>query len=128
MATPAVAVLAGRYRLVRQLGAGGMGRVWLAHDEQLDRDVALKELVLGDDMPAPERERAILRARREARAIAQFDHPHVVRLHGVEHTDAGPWIVMEYVPSRSLQQVINDGGGIEPARAAAIGLAVLDAL
>jgi serine/threonine protein kinase len=120
--------IAGRYRLVRPLGEGGMGRVWLARDEMLRRDVAVKELVpspgLGSDQQRELRERSI----REARAIARLNHPNVVRIFDVLHADGEPWIVMEFVPSRSLQQVLSEHGPVAPAEAARIGLAVLAGL
>jgi len=120
--------IAGRYRLVRPLGQGGMGRVWLAWDEILRRDVAIKELVappgLGSDDQREMRERSI----REARAIARLNHTNVVRIFDVLHADGDPWIVMEFVSSRSLEQVLAEDGPLTPAEAARIGLAVLAAL
>nr|WP_325050882.1 hypothetical protein [Micromonospora musae] len=76
-------LIGGRYRLLGEVGRGGMGRVWRAHDEMLHRDVAVKQIVppswLADD------ERAELRSRtlREARTAARLADPHVVRLHDV---------------------------------------------
>ncbi len=119
--------LAGRYRLIRPLGQGGMGRVWLAHDEMLRRDVAIKELVapgLSGEQQREMRERSI----REARAIARLNHTNVVRIFDVLNADGEPWIVMEFVASRSLQQVLTEDGPVTPAEAARIGLAVLAAL
>ena len=121
-------VLAGRYRLLLPLGQGGMGRVWRAVDELLLRDVAVKELVL--PAAATDRERGDLRERalREARAIARIDQANVVRLFDVVHDGGQPWIVMELVPSRSLQDVLSAYGPIAPARAARIGLGILAGL
>src|SRR4029450_10004804 len=68
------------------------------------------------------------RTLREARSAARLNHPHVVRVYDVVHEDGQPWIVMEYVASRSLHQVINEDGPYSPGAAARIGLAVLDAL
>jgi tRNA A-37 threonylcarbamoyl transferase component Bud32 len=121
-------LVAGRYRLHEPVGAGGMGRVWMARDEMLDRDVAVKEFVPPDWMTDPERARLRDRTLREARSAARLNHPHVVRIYDVVHADDLPWIVMEYVPSRSLHQVVNSDGPYAPAVAARIGLAVLDAL
>ncbi|WP_127502019.1 serine/threonine protein kinase [Actinoplanes solisilvae] len=121
-------LLAARYRLVKSLGEGGMGVVWEARDELLDRDVAVKELApngLSEAELGDLRERAI----REARAIARVDHPNVVRIFDVVHDDDdAPWIVMELVRSRSLHDVVNEDGPVTPERAAEIGLAVLSAL
>ncbi|MEU5565392.1 protein kinase domain-containing protein [Micromonospora musae] len=121
-------LIGGRYRLLGEVGRGGMGRVWRAHDEMLHRDVAVKQIVppawLADD------ERAELRSRtlREARTAARLADPHVVRLYDVIEVDGDPWIVMEYVPSRTLQDVLDAEGPLAPERAARIGLAVLAAL
>ncbi|MEV4351911.1 serine/threonine-protein kinase [Actinoplanes sp. NPDC049596] len=121
-------LVAGRYRLGEPVGAGGMGRVWRARDEMLDRDVAVKEFVPPEWMSDEERVRLRDRTLREARSAGRLNHPHVVRIYDVVHADGLPWIVMEYVPSRSLYQVIHDDGPYSPATTARIGLALLDAL
>jgi len=121
-------LIAGRYRLHEPVGTGGMGRVWLARDEMLDRDVAVKEFVPPAWMTDDEKDRLRTRTLREARSAARLNHPHVVRIYDVVHADDLPWIVMEYVPSRSLYQVIGEDGPFQPAAAARIGLDVLDAL
>src|SRR3954468_4665226 len=121
-------LVAGRYRLPEPVGSGGMGRVWLARDEMLDRDVAVKEFVPPDWMTDEEQARLRPRSVRQARSAPRLNHPHVVRIYDVVHADDLPWIVMEYVPSRSLHQVINEDGAFPPVAAATIGLAVLDAL
>ena len=105
-----------------------MGRVWMARDEMLDRDVAVKEFVPPDWMTDAEKNRLRDRTLREARSAARLNHPHVVRIYDVVHADDLPWIVMEYVPSRSLHQVINTDGPYPPVVAARIGLDILDAL
>jgi eukaryotic-like serine/threonine-protein kinase len=121
-------LVAGRYRLLEPVGAGGMGRVWLARDEMLARDVAVKEFVPPDWMTDEEKARLRDRTLREAQSAGRLNHPHVVRVFDVVHAEGLPWIVMEYVPSRSLHQVINEDGPFSPAAAAKIGLDVLDAL
>ena len=121
-------LVAGRYRLREPVGTGGMGRVWLARDEMLDRDVAVKEFVPPDWMTDEEKSRLKDRTLREARSAARLNHPHVVQIYDVVHADGLPWIVMEYVPSRSLHQVISQDGPLTPAATARIGLDVLDAL
>jgi serine/threonine protein kinase len=117
-----------RYRLVSQLGAGGMGRVWLGYDEVLRRDVAVKEIVPPPGLTAVEQDLSNTRSLREARAIARLNHPSVVRIYDVVPKQPYPWIVMEYVPSRSLHQVVAQDGPLPPVEVARIGLAVLDAL
>jgi tRNA A-37 threonylcarbamoyl transferase component Bud32 len=121
-------LVADRYRLREPVGSGGMGRVWLARDEVLDRDVAVKEFVPPEWMTVEEQNRLRDRTLREARSAGRLNHPHVVRVFDVVHEDDQPWIIMEYVPSRSLYQVITDDGPYSPGAAARIGLSVLDAL
>ncbi len=121
-------LVAGRYRLLEPVGAGGMGRVWLARDQMLDRDVAIKEIVPPDWMSDAEKDRLHSRTLREARSAARLTHPHVVRVYDVVHAEGLSWIVMEYVASRSLYQVLTSKGPYPPVEAARIGLAVLDAL
>ncbi|MFI6596738.1 serine/threonine-protein kinase [Nonomuraea sp. NPDC050536] len=119
--------IAGRYQLQEPIGKGGMGIVWRAHDELLDRTVAVKEVryaaALGDEVQLLNR-----RTMREARAAARFEHPNAIIVHDVIEEDGRPWIVMQLVPSRSLGAVIKQDGPLPPKRVAEIGLAVLDAL
>ncbi|MEV4760915.1 serine/threonine-protein kinase [Micromonospora sp. NPDC049559] len=117
-----------RYRLVRLVGTGGMGRVWLARDEMLHRDVAVKEVVPPQWLTPDERAELRRRTLREARTAARLSHPNVVRVYDVVHDGLNPWIVMEYVPSRSLHDVLTEDGPLPPRRVAEIGLAVLAAL
>ncbi|HEX7744304.1 MAG TPA: serine/threonine-protein kinase, partial [Micromonosporaceae bacterium] len=128
MSAAPVNLVADRYRLVEPLGQGGMGRVWKARDEVLHRDVAIKELVPPPGLTDDERREMRERSLREARAIAQLNNINVVRVFDVLRTDGDPWIVMEYVPSRSLQDVLATDGPVSPVRAAEIGLGVLGAL
>ncbi|GIF62839.1 hypothetical protein Ais01nite_08740 [Asanoa ishikariensis] len=121
-------VIANRYRLIAPLGQGGMGRVWLAHDELLRRDVALKELVPPPGLTQDERREMRERSMREARAIARLNQVNVVRVFDVLHTGDDPWIVMELVHSRSLHGVLAAEGPLPPTRVAEIGLSVLAAL
>ncbi|MFI9625377.1 protein kinase [Streptomyces sp. NPDC052042] len=126
--TDAGLLLAGRYRLGRVLGRGGMGKVWRAHDEVLHRTVAVKELTAGQY--AAEADRAVLHARtqKEARAAARITHPGVVTVHDVIEYDNRPWIVMQYVDGPSLADSVKESGEVEPREAARIGLHVLGAL
>ncbi|MCA2214233.1 serine/threonine-protein kinase [Jidongwangia harbinensis] len=121
-------LLVGRYRLGESLGRGGMGQVWLARDETLDRDVAVKEIILPPELMAGERDAVQRRTLREARAAARLSHGNVVQVYDVLQADGRTWIVMEYVPSRSLQEVVAADGPLEPRRAAQMGLQILAAL
>src|SRR4028118_1799081 len=121
-------LVAGRYSVTGVLGRGGMGVVWDATDEVLNRPVALKEV----QFPAhlTDEERADLRARtlREARTAARLVHPCVTTLYDVVEEDGRPWLVMERVESRSLQEVVQRSGPLPWRTAARIALDVLDAL
>src|SRR5215468_7508167 len=121
-------VVAGRYELLDPVGHGAMGTVWRARDLRLDREVAVKEVRLPGLMTA--HERSVLRERslREARVAARLTHPGVVTVHDVIEVEGSPWIIMELVPSRSLAQVLGDDGPMPPARAAAMGMTLLEAL
>ncbi|NEA85508.1 serine/threonine protein kinase [Streptomyces sp. SID7958] len=121
-------VIAGRYRLLGKLGHGGMGTVWRAKDETVDREVAVKEPRVPDHLPDRERANAFERMRREARAAARLDHPAVVNVHDVAVVDGQPWIVMELVQGRSLGAVLQEEGTLSPREAARVGLEVLGAL
>ncbi|TDC28652.1 serine/threonine protein kinase, partial [Micromonospora sp. KC213] len=121
-------VIAGRYRLLEPVGRGGMGRVWRALDEVLHREVAVKEVLPPNWLSEPEGDELRRRTLREARTAARLRHPNVVRVYDVVPVDGDPWIVMEYVPSRTLQDVLNDEGPLDPARAAGVGRALLAAL
>lgn len=120
--------LAGRYRIVRQLGRGGMGVVWRAVDEVLGREVAVKELRTYSDAAAPELADLRLRMTREARAAARVRHPGVVAVHDVTEHEGRPVIVMELVEGPSLDDVLAERGTVDPAEAARIGAHVLEAL
>jgi serine/threonine protein kinase len=121
-------LVGGRYRLTTVVGRGGMGTVWRAHDELLDRDVAVKEVLLPPGLEAAERDILYQRTFREARASARLNHPGVVTVHDVVREDGRPWIVMEFVRARALQEIIDRDGPLPPRRVAEIGLQLLEAL
>ncbi|WP_021597218.1 serine/threonine-protein kinase [Actinomadura welshii] len=121
-------LLAGRYRLTSVVGRGGMGTVWRARDETLDREVAIKEVLLPDGLSDAERENRHRRTLREARASARLNHPGVVTVHDVVDEDDRPWIVMELVRARSLQEIVEEDGPLPPGRVATIGRQIAGAL
>ncbi|MEO3813393.1 serine/threonine-protein kinase [Sphaerisporangium sp. B11E5] len=121
-------VVAGRYRLVEQLGCGGMGVVWRALDLVLGREVAVKELRGVERLTPQEREVFCVRTFREARAAGRIGHPGVAAVYDVFAEDGYPWIVMQLVSSRTLRAVAWESGGLTPRRVAEIGSQVLEAL
>ena len=121
-------VIAGRYRLKEPIGRGAMGTVWRASDEILDREVAVKELRISDGLPPDERAKAYQRTHREARTAARLSHPGVVTVFDVAEEDGRPWIIMELVAARSLDQIIAHDGPVPPHRAAHAGRQLLAAL
>ncbi|MFI9240215.1 protein kinase [Streptomyces sp. NPDC053079] len=121
-------VLAGRYRLLDELGRGGMGVVWRARDEVLGREVAVKEVRAPAGLPAPDVRHLYARLEREGRAAARISHRNVVTVHDVVDEEGRPWIVMELVRGMSLADLLQADGPLDPARAAHIGAQVLAAL
>ena len=114
-------VFADRYRVIRRLGAGGMATVWLAEDERLGRQVAIKRLKT--DAP----EESLARFRREARLGATLNHPNFVSVFDTVATDEGALIVMEYVPGHSLEDLPGDGP-MDPDEVVSILRGAADAL
>ncbi len=107
----------GHYRIVRELGQGAMGVVYLAHEESLNRTVALKVL-------APqliEDEEILQRFQLEARSLAQLNHRNIVQIYLVGEDDGQHFFAMEHVPS-SLEQLLRDQGALDSSRAAQLVL------
>ncbi|MEU6998527.1 protein kinase [Nonomuraea sp. NPDC046570] len=125
---PGDSTIAGRYRVLRALGQGGMGTVWLAHDELLQREVAIKEVQLPPSLTQAERAEACQRTMREAMAAAQLRHPGILKVHDVLQVNGLPWIVMELLRGRDLKDAVAQDGPWPPERTAELGLRVLDAL
>ncbi|WP_093905202.1 serine/threonine-protein kinase [Streptomyces sp. cf386] len=121
-------VIAGRYRLEARLGRGGMGVVWRATDQLLGRGVAVKELPLDETLSAAEARRQRERTFREAQAVAQLSHPHVIVVHDVVEDDERPYIVMELIDGVSLADRIAARGPVDAPEAARIGVDLLSAL
>jgi serine/threonine protein kinase len=115
-----------RYRLIKQIGSGGMAEVYLAYDETLEREVAFKVL----DRKYAENREAIERFRREARNAASLSqHPSIVSIHDRGHTEDGTYyIVMEYMEGGTLEDLIQREGSLPPQRATEVALQVARAL
>ena len=121
-------VIAGRYRLRRHIGGGAMGVVWEATDQVLDRTVAVKQLLLPPRLTPAEAEQARKRSFREARLAARLQHPHAITVFDVADDDGRPVLVMEYLPSHSLSEVLAERRSLPPAEVARIGAHAASAL
>jgi serine/threonine protein kinase len=121
-------LVAGRYRLGTRLGSGAMGVVWQAHDERLHRTVAVKQLLLQPGLPADHAEQARQRALREGRIAARLQHAGAVTVHDVVTDDGDPWLIMEYLPSKSLAGVLAEHGSLPPHEVARVGAQAAAAL
>ncbi|MEU7300692.1 serine/threonine-protein kinase [Streptomyces sp. NPDC007206] len=121
-------MIAGRYRLEARIGRGGMGVVWRAVDQVLGRRVAVKELLPDDSLAEEDARRRRDRTFREARAVAQLRHPHIIVVHDVVEQDERPYLVMELIEGTSLADRIARDGPVDAAEAARIGIALLSAV
>jgi eukaryotic-like serine/threonine-protein kinase len=121
-------LVAGRYRLSDPIGRGAMGIVWRGRDELLDRDVAVKEVQITSLATPADAEIIYQRTLREARTAARLSHPGVVTVFDVVEENGSPWIVMELVAARSLDQVIAEDGPLPPLEASQVGAGLLSAL
>ncbi len=121
-------LVGGRYRVVALIGQGGMGRVWRGVDETLNRQVAVKEVLLPDGLPPGDRAQLVRRTLREAEVAAKLGHPGIITVHDVVRDADVPWIVMEYVSGPSLAGLVAQEGRLPWRRVAAIGAQMADAL
>ena len=122
------ALIADRYRLLYRVGSGGMGVVWEALDERLERHVAVKQLRRQSDASTAEAELANTRAMREARLTARLQHPNAVPVFDAVEQDGQLWLVMQFVPSITLAAVLQEGGPLQPNEASQVGAQVASAL
>jgi eukaryotic-like serine/threonine-protein kinase len=116
---PGPRLILGRYRLERRLGAGGFGVVWLAWDEKLEREVAVKAIPLENGGGE--------RVEREARAAARLNHPGIVGIYELAHDEHDVYLVSELVRGRTLAELLK-AGAIADRDVARIGMALCDAL
>jgi serine/threonine protein kinase len=122
------ALVAGRYQLGRRIGSGAMGIVWQAHDERLHRTVAVKQLLLQPGLSQAQAEEARRRCMREGRIAARLSHPNAITVYDVAEHEGDPWLIMEYLPSKSLATVLSEQGTLPPTETARIGAQVASAL
>jgi serine/threonine protein kinase len=118
----------GRYRLIEVIGQGAMGTVWRGHDEMLDREVAIKKILLPSDLDEQDRAELKALAMREARATARLSHPGIITLFDVIEHDAAPVIVMELLEGESLAEILRQQVRLPWRRVAEIGAAMVEAL
>jgi hypothetical protein len=121
-------LIAGRYRLVGEIGRGGMGVVWRAQDELLDRVVAVKQLLVNSEVPGGDVDDAVEKARREGRIAARLQHPNVVSVHDVVVHAGRPCLVMDYVAAQSFAAVIAAAGRLPVDQVVEVGEKVASAL
>ncbi|WP_040511017.1 serine/threonine-protein kinase [Gordonia soli] len=121
-------LVAGRYRLRSRIGGGGMGMVWLARDQLLDREVAVKQVVSTEGLTEDSADNIRKRAMREGRIAAKLSHRNAISVHDVALDRGEPWLVMEYLPSRSVAQILHAAGTLDTKQAAQIGAQVADAM
>ena len=117
-------MIAGRYSLDSEIGRGGMGVVWRGEDRVLGRDVALKRIGMAPGGASPD----LLRAEREARLAASLNHPNVVAVFDLLVENDEHWLVMEYVESRNLAELVRRHGPLSDDNAAHLLGQAADAL
>jgi eukaryotic-like serine/threonine-protein kinase len=121
-------LVAGRYLLLARVGRGGSGSVWRAHDELLDRDVAIKRLRAGRVLTDVHTRKIRDRAHREGRVAARLHHPRLAAIYDMTELDGEVCLVMEYVAAPSLADLLERRGPLRAARVAAIGAQIAEGL
>lgn len=102
-------IVLSKYKVIKEIGRGGMGLVYLAEDIRLGREVALKELVLSRTIQGREREDIISRFQREARTTSTLNHPNIVTIFDVGEDSKRHFIAMEYLPGKTLKDYLDEG-------------------
>ncbi len=121
-------VVAGRYRLLAEIGSGGSGTVWRAEDVHLHRVVAVKEVRMPPNISPEHYAETTARALAEGRVAARLQHPNIVTVHDVVEHDGRPWIIMQHIAGDSLERALAGGGVLPVDQAARIGVDLLRAI
>ena len=121
-------LVAGRYLILSRVGRGGSGSVWRAHDELLDRDVAIKRLHGGRALAEVHSRIFRVRAHREGRVAARLHHPRLAAIYDLIELDGEVCLVMEDVAAPSLADLLDRKGPLPAARVAAIGAQIAEGL
>jgi serine/threonine protein kinase len=117
----------GRYPVLRLLGRGAMGSVYLARDTELDRDVAIKTVRLPEGLA--EQESFLVRFRNEAKAVGRLRHRSIVAVYDVGNDpESGPYLVFEYIEGATLKDILRSRGPLSPEQTVALAEQVGDAL
>jgi len=118
----------GRYTIVKLLGAGAMGRVFLAEDPVLERRVALKIISVDPALDTRDRRDYVTRFAAEAKASAKLNHPSIVQVYDAGQEQGAPWIAFQYVEGESLEELIGKRGRLTIRRAVLFTLDIASAL
>jgi serine/threonine protein kinase len=118
----------GRYRIVKQLGSGAMGKVYLAHDPALDRTVALKVVSIDRHMQTESRDGCLARFAAEARASARLNHPSIVPVYDTGQEAGEPWIAFQLVEGESLEALLKRRGKLTVRRVILFTIDIASAL
>ncbi|MEV8404253.1 serine/threonine-protein kinase [Streptomyces niveus] len=121
-------LIAKRYRIKQKIGSGGMGVVWLAHDEHLGRDVALKSMKVAPGVTESQRARDAERFRREARAAARLDHTGIATVYDLGEEQGARYLVMQYVTGIDLDDRIAEEERLTVQEAASVGVQIASVL
>ncbi|WP_020544636.1 serine/threonine-protein kinase [Nonomuraea coxensis] len=120
-------MLGERYRLLSEIGRGGMGIVWRAYDTMLEREIAIKRVTIAADLQG-DAERLRKQALKEARTAARVNHPGIVTVYDILVDEEQAWIIMELLHASSMSELIRENGPLPVGRAIAAGREILAAL
>ncbi len=120
--------LTDNYHILKELGRGGMGSVFLANDKRLDRKVAIKILQMSDNFTIEQKSEIITRFQKEARAVAKLSHPNIVNIHDIGEDNGEHYMVMEFLEGRSIGNIIEQEKFIPIDECVSISIQICKAL